>query len=221
MTEAPAKALDLGEVARRLANIVRAGTVTDVDLERARARVGYATGGDGRPVRTGWLPWIGSAAGEDRDWRPPSLGEQVVLLSPFGELSAAWILPGSYRNDDFPAPESVGTKRVALHRDGARIEYDSGAHELKAVLPAGGTASIQAPGGLTVTGDTDVDGDVSIDGGLTVTGTVEADGKISSKAEIEDLKGSMEEMRTTYNAHVHGVAPGPVTPPVAPASRMT
>ena len=221
MTEAPAKALDLGEVARRLANTVRAGTVTDVDLERARARVGYATGGDGRPVRTGWLPWIGSAAGEDRDWRPPSVGEQVVLLSPFGELSAAWILPGAYRNDEFPAPESAGTKRVALYRDGARIEYDSEAHELKAVLPAGGKASIEAPGGLSVTGDTGIDGDLSVDGGLSVTGDLDVDGDVTAKGDVSDAKGSMGEMRTTYNAHVHGVAPGPVTPPVAPNSRMT
>lgn len=220
MLEAPAKALDLGEIARRLANIVRPGTVAEVDLESARVRVRYAAGPDGGPVLTGWLPWIAAAAGEDRDWRPPSVGEQVVMLSPFGELSAGWILPGAYR-DDYPAPDSSGTKRVTRYRDGAVVSYDSSTHELSAVLPEGGSASITAPDGLSVDGDTAVDGDVSIDGNLTVTGTVKADGAIASKDKVSDPKGDMDEMRTTYNAHVHGVAPGPVTPPIAPASRMT
>ena len=143
--EAPAKALDLGEVDRRLANVVRPGTVAEVDLAQARARVQYATDKAGLPVLTGWLPWIAAAAGEDRAWRPPSAGEQVLLLSPYGELSAGWILAGAYLAG-FPAPDASASKHVTLYRDGARIEYDTREHRLSAALPAGATMALEAPG---------------------------------------------------------------------------
>ena len=218
--EAPAKALDLGEVARRLANVARPATIAELDLPAARARARYGTDSDDNPVLTGWLPWIGPAAGEDRAWRPPSIGEQVLLLAPYGELSAAWILPGAYR-DTFPAPESSGAKHAVAYRDGAIVSYDSETHELSAVLPEGGTAAINAPGGVAITGDTAVDGDVTVDGDLSVTGDLDVDGDIEAGGNVSDAGGSMAEMRRVYNMHVHGVAPGPVTPPLAPTSRMT
>lgn len=226
MIELPAKALDLGELARRAANIVRAGTVAEIDLAAARVRARYGDSPDGGPVLTGWLPWISLAAGEDRDWRPPSIGEQVILLAPFGELSAGFALAGIYLQG-FPAPEASGAKRATLYRDGARIEYDSETHALSAVLPDGGKASISAPGGLFVAGDTEIDGDLDVDGDLSVTGDISAggdisaDGSVSAKQDVSDKLGSMAEMRRAYNAHVHGVAPGFVTPPIAPTSRMS
>ena len=220
MREQAAAALDLGDAARRLANAIRPGTVAETDLKAARVRVRYGTAPDGTPALTAWLPWLGAAAGQDRDWRPPSPGEQVVLLAPYGELAAAFVLPGAYTGK-FPAPESAGSKRATLYRDGALVEYDSEAHALKAVLPAGGTVSLEAPGGVAVKGDTEIEGGVTIDGDLSVTGTIKAGKAISSKAGVSDKSGSMQEMRDTYNVHVHGVAPGPVTPPPAPASRMS
>lgn len=221
MMQMPAAALDLGEVARRLMNVIRPGTVAEVDLPAARARVRYATGEDG-PVLTGWLPWI-AAAGEDRDWRPPSIGEQVLILSPCGELSAGWILPGAYR-DDFPAPDSSAAKRVMAYRDGAIVSYDSEKHELSAVLPEGGKASIAAPGGLSVTGDTEIDGDLSVDGNLSATGKIEAKGDIkaggdlSATGNVSDGAGSIAAMRATFNLHTHGVPPAVTVPP--PNQRM-
>jgi len=218
--EQSAAALDLGDAGRRLANLIRPGTVAEVDPAAARVRVQYGTAPDGEPALTAWLPWLPSAAGEYRDWRAPSAGEQVLLLAPYGELPAAFVLPGAYR-DSFPAPESSDGIRAMLCPDGARIEYDSDAHLLKAVLPDGGKVSIEARGGVAIKGDTEIGGDVTIDGNLSVTGTVKADKAISSKAGVSDSRGSMQQMRATYNAHVHGVPPGFVTPPVAPTSRMT
>lgn len=217
-----AGALDLAEVARRLANVVRAGTVAELDLPAARARVRYGEDPGGSPVLSGWLPWI-APAGEDRAWRPPSVGEQVVLLAPYGELSAAWILPGAYR-DEFPAPESSGAKSAIAFRDGAVVSYDAGAHELSAALPDGGKASIAAPGGLVIDGDTEIDGDLEVDGDITATGNVSAGknisatGDVSAGKNVSDRLGSMQQMRTTFNLHTHGVPPGAVVPP--PNQRM-
>ena len=199
MTQRPAGALDLGELARRLMNILRPGAIAETDLSdpRApRARVRYADG----PALTGWLPWM-AAAGEDRDWRPPSIGEQVLVLSPCGELSAGWILPGSY-SDGFPAPDSSASKRVTAYRDGAIVGYDTGTHELSAVLPAGGSASIEAPEGVAVTGD------------VTITGDLSAD-------DVSDSLGSMDEIRGVYNDHAHVIPGPPPTTVPAPASKMT
>ena len=220
MTRAPAQLLDVAELARRLANVVRAGTVAEVDPGGVRARVRYAADPAGSPVLSGWLRWIGHAAGADRGWRPPSVGEQVLLLAPYGELSAGWILPGAY-SDAFPAPDASGAKHVLAYRDGARIQYDSEAHALSAVLPEGATAALNAPGGITLTGNVTIDGDLAVRGDASATGDIDADGSVEAGANVSDRHGSIQSMRTTYDAHVHGVAPGPVTPPVAPTSRMT
>ncbi|MDE0109902.1 MAG: phage baseplate assembly protein V [Bryobacterales bacterium] len=197
--EKPAAALDLGEVARRQANIVRAGTIAELDLAKARARADY--GPAGSPALTGWLPWLSAAAGEDRDWRPPSIDEQVLLLAPGGELSAAWILPGSYAGD-FSAPESSGSKRVTRYRDGAIVSYDAEAHELEVTLPEGGSATIAAPGGVAITGN------LSVDGNLSATGDISATGGVSAGGDVSDGLGSMAEMRQTFNDHIHPTGPG-------------
>lgn len=218
MMQMPAAALDLGEVARRLMNVIRPGTIAETDLPGARARVQYASGPDG-PVLSGWLPWI-AIAGRDRAWRPPSAGEQVLILSPCGELSAGWILAGAYR-DDFPAPDASEAKHAMAYRDGAIVSYDAEAHELSAVLPEGGTASIAAPGGLSVTGDTSVDGNLSVDGNITATGDITATGGIAAGGDVSDSLGSMAEMRTTYNGHTHLLPGTPPSPSPAPTQKMT
>ena len=201
------------ELERRVANVVRYGAIHDVDHARAMARVAYADGENGSPALTGWLPFWTRMAGEDRDWRPPSEGEQVVLLSPFGELASAIILPGLNARA-FPAPDASGAKHVTLYRDGARISYDAEAHELRAVLPAGGSAAIEAPDGVTINGALTINGEAS------ATGDISTDANLSADLAVADALGNMQEMRTTYNSHVHGVPPAPVTPPPAPTSLM-
>ena len=198
----------VAELERRLANTVRTGTVEELDAGAGRVRVRY-----GDEAVTAPVPWLAEAAGETRDWRPPDPGEQVLLVSPMGEMGLAIAVPAVYR-DSFPAPGADAEKNIRVYGDKAELSYDSKAHALSAVLPSGGTLRIEAPGGAAVEGDLEIDGDLTVDGDISATGDISADGDVS------DRNGSMQEMRTTYNAHVHGVAPGPVTPPVAPNSRM-
>ncbi len=179
----------VADLERRLANVVRTGLVAEVDLAAARVRAEYDRDAADAPVLTGWLPWLAARAGADRTWWPPTVGEQVLLVAPDGDLAQAVALPALYRTAH-PAPESSGEKHTALYRDGALLEYDSGAHHLDAALPAGATLRVVANGGVSVIGD------------VTVTGNVAASGDVS------DARSSMQAMRDVYNSHTNPPAGG-------------
>lgn len=202
-------AWQLAELRRRLDNLLRLGAVAEVDLEAARVRVRWAEDAEGEPVLTGWIPWLAPRAGGDRTWWPPEVGEQALLLAPGGELPNAVALPALY-SDSHPAPSADAAKALAVHadgarveydrelhrlrhdaEDGARVEYDGAAHALRATLPGGATVAVVADGGVSITGD------VSIDGDLAVTGDAAADGDAS------DGTGSMQTMRDQHNRHKH------------------
>ncbi|VEA71975.1 Phage P2 baseplate assembly protein gpV [Serratia rubidaea] len=78
------------DIQRLVRNLIRIGTVSELDLERGRCRV--TTGGN----HTDWLNWLTSRAGSARSWWAPSLGEQVLVLSLGGELDTAFVLPGIF-----------------------------------------------------------------------------------------------------------------------------
>ena len=143
------------DVRRRVDNLLRLGVVAAVDLDRARVRVRYA-GSDDAPALTGWVPWMTPRAGDARTWWAPSVGEQVVLASPSGELAAAVVL-GSLFQIEHPPPSNEAHVRRTVYADGAVVEYDAEAHALRATLPAGGT--------VVITGDLEASGDLEDAGG--------------------------------------------------------
>ena len=130
-------AFDLAEHARRLANIVRAGVVAELDTAARRIRVRYDTDEAGAPIVSAPVPWVVARAGPDSTWWAPEVGEQVVLLSPSGELAEAFALPALY-SDAHPAPSDDVDKRVSKHKDGARFEYDRASHRYSITLPEDG-----------------------------------------------------------------------------------
>ncbi len=134
---------DLVELARRLANVVRSGTVAELDAEGYRIRVCYDVDEAGAPVLTAPIPWVVARAGDDRNWWAPDIGEQVVLLAPSGELNQALALPALY-SDAHAAPASDPDKRVTRHADGALFEYDRENHVYRIALPAGSAVRISA-----------------------------------------------------------------------------
>src|SRR6266576_5973233 len=89
----------IAELNRKLANIIRIGLIKEVDYEKARVRVQVGE------FLTDWLPWITMKAGEDRSWFAPNVDEQVIVLSPFGELSLGVVLPAIYQ-EKYPPPEN-------------------------------------------------------------------------------------------------------------------
>lgn len=127
--------LALPDLERRMANTVRDGTIMAVDLAKRRVRVRSGS------IETTWLPWpAGRAGAGKRRWDPPEVGEQVVMISPGGDLRQARVIPGVYQ-DAHDAPSSDGNKDMVAYGDGTVIEYDRGSHTLLADL---GPAKIHA-----------------------------------------------------------------------------
>jgi len=114
----------IAELNRKLANIIRIGLIKEVDYEKARVRVQVGE------FLTDWVPWITSKAGRDRSWFSPDIDEQVMVLSPFGELSLGVVLAGIYQQK-YPAPESKKEVDSFLFEDGTKISYDKKNHHLE------------------------------------------------------------------------------------------
>ncbi|WP_028696128.1 phage baseplate assembly protein V [Pseudomonas cremoricolorata] len=156
---------ELATLHRLLENLIRLGTIAEV--QHRPPRVTVSTG----DLITTWLPWIAGRAGADQEWDPPTAGEQVLLLSPSGQLANGFVITGLF-SDALPA----NGERAGLHRrsyaDGAVIEYDSLAHHLSAVLPEGGTTHLTSSGGLHIVGPITHVGDYTQTGNQTITGQV-------------------------------------------------
>jgi phage baseplate assembly protein V len=134
---------DFADLNRRLESTLREGTVIEVDHDARRVRV--ESGG----LQTDWIRWLTHRTGDSITWDPPSIGEPGLLLCPSGEPTTALFLAGVYC-DGHDAPSSSPTQHVRVYRDGARLAYDFASHALSAVLPAGASVTIVAPGSVTV-----------------------------------------------------------------------
>lgn len=128
---------------RLILNLVRKGTVIEVDHDKELCRV---QSGD---LQSNWIRWLALAAGDTRDWNPPTAGEQVLMLCPGGELADGVALRGIY-TDDIAAPSHKPSAHTRAYPDGAVIEYDHEAHTLTAILPAGAAVQLDAPASVTV-----------------------------------------------------------------------
>ena len=114
----------IAELNRKLANIIRIGLIKEVDYEKARVRVQVGE------FLTDWLPWITMKAGEDRSWFAPNVDEQVIVLSPFGELSLGVVLPAIYQ-EKYPPPENKKEINSVKFQDGTKLSYDKNKHHLE------------------------------------------------------------------------------------------
>jgi len=173
---------------RLLLNLVRKGTVIAVDHAREVCRVECGE------LQTNWIHWLALAAGDTRDWNPPEVGEQVLVLSPGGEMADGVALRG-ISSEDRPAPSHKPSTHTRTYPDGAVIEYDHETHGLTATLPNGGTVLLIAPQSVEVhtTVATIVASDlVRIDaprtemtGDLQVAGAIGAGKNITTPADVK------------------------------------
>lgn len=174
----------IAELARKIANIVRVGTVAEIHPQDPLVRV--QIGG----LLTGWLRWLSHRAGQTRTWDPPTEGEQVIVFSPSGDPAAGYVLSAIY-SDSNPPPVTSHDQHYTRYPDGAIVFYDHAQHLLYAELPAGGRAELRAPSGLKVIGD------------VEIVGKLDATQKITS---AEDVFAQTISLKT----HKHtGVMSGP------------
>jgi phage baseplate assembly protein V len=151
--------------------LIRLGTISAVTLSppRCKVRFGDPDEDDG-DIETPPIRWLALRSGATRRWSPPTVGEEVVLLCPDGQIGNGVALCGLY-NDNNPPPGATLAEIIAF-ADGALLSYDPSTHALHATLPAGSSftvradaitldaAQVNATGDFhcagTITGDTDV-----------------------------------------------------------------
>lgn len=201
------------ELARLLQNIIRVGTILAIDhaAQRVRVKIGR--------LNTDWRPWIERRAGNSKTWDPPTLGEQVVVLSPGGDLSAGYVL-AAVNSDANPAPSASAAETVRKFPDGAEIKYDHAAGALSVTriktmhvvasdsitLQAGSTITLDAPQ-TTSTGAHTIQGLLTYLAGLA--GFNGESGSTSITGSITHTAGDLSSNGVVLHLHVHGgVLPG-------------
>ena len=107
----------LTEIMRLITNLIRTGTVSDVDTVNWLCRV--KTG----DLETNWINWLTLRAGNTRTWWQPSIGELVVLLSLGCNLETAFALPAIY-SDTFPPPDYSRNGSTTVFNDGGWFQFE-------------------------------------------------------------------------------------------------
>jgi phage baseplate assembly protein V len=180
----------IGELERRINQMVVRGKVAEVDPKKQRVKVSY-----GVDLVSGWLPWKPIRTGKAVVWWCPEVGEGVTVISG-GDVSLGEVFPGSY-HDDFPAPSDDPDVFHVNFGDDSTIEYNRSSHSLDVVMKGDVTAEVDGKTKLTAKGGAKIIGDVEIDGKLDVTKD------ITGAAEVSDKTASMSKDRAIYNAHGH------------------
>lgn len=125
------------DIERRLQSFVNRGIVTQVDYAAARCRVQI----DG--LETDWLKFSAARLGNIKIWNPPSVGEQVLVISETGELSTG-LVTTSFDYDDEPMP-STNADTIEIHcTDGAAFIYNHATHALSVSLPDDSTTTLRS-----------------------------------------------------------------------------
>lgn len=146
------------ELERRVRNIIQPGRVAAIHPNGTQIRVIYGRN------QTPWINWFAPAAGQMREYRCPSKGEQCVLINYGGgdNSTQAWALCGVW-SDQYPAPADQPHLHVIDWGGGIRLEVDRSAGTASWSVPGGmalDTPDIQTTGELHTAGD-QVAGNVS------------------------------------------------------------
>ena len=187
----------LGDLQRRLANIVRRGVIHSVRLEGGFAECRVDLG----DIVTTWLPLCQGFAGKNRaDFEPFAVGDAVTVLSEAGELNNGRVFPG-WNTGVAPAPQGSDSEHITRYGDGTEICYNRDTHSLTIILAEGGTYAI--------TGNGVLDGNVMISENLIVNGRTMVESEMVVKSDfyaegdVTDKGGSMNRIRETFNEHDH------------------
>jgi phage baseplate assembly protein V len=129
------------EIERLVSQMIRVGVIDELDVTNKLATVDVG-GDDTNTLTTDWLPWFSQRAGPDAVWWAPEPGEQVLVLSPFGDQNQGFILCG-IGSSAFPLPAGTEDQHIQKYRDGGTFEYDGSASNYTVTVPEGGSITLQ------------------------------------------------------------------------------
>lgn len=166
--------IEPAEILRLLHNLIRLGTIAEVQYQPPRVRV--KTGDN----ETDWLHWLPSRAGTTSDWDPPIVGEQVILFSPAGDLAQAIVVAGIY-SDHFPAPSDNKNLWLRKFPDGSTVSYDHVGHRLDINIK--GDANIHVEKNAKIKVDKDLS--ATVNGNATVQVDQDLTANVGGAAKID------------------------------------
>lgn len=164
----------IAQIARRMdniergqSNIIRSGPVVAVDAARGLVKVNV--GDEQSSLVTPWIKWT-DRSGARKTWNPPSVGEDMTVISPSGEISRrSRALPGNFTASN-AAPSADGDAVVSSLGD-VTLKMSASNIELKI---GGVTATLSAAGlsieGGDVTHNGTAIGDTHVHGGISPGG---------------------------------------------------
>lgn len=174
------------ELLNNLNRMILIGTVEETDYAKARVRVRVGN------WLTAWLPWVTKRAGQDVQWWPVEKGEQVVLLSPGGDMAQAVVLGSLYQQQQQDivadrmqdAPEQIHRTQ---YQDGTVLEYDRKNHILRADVKGSVTMSVEKDLSATIQGSAQVTVEQGLDAQVQGDVTVKSKGNL-----VLDASGDMK-----------------------------
>ena len=167
----------LSDLAKRLSNIIRIGTIFEINVQTAKARVKIGE------LETDFLPWANANSGSNNSWNPPEVDEQVIILSPSGDLSQAVILPSLYKNNASDSDQNI---KSITYQDGSKISFNVSSGTLD--LDLKGDVAIKVVGNANIEGDNiNITGssNITLDGNVNLGGSGgQGVARIGDKVEI-------------------------------------
>ncbi|MGR5240220.1 phage baseplate assembly protein V [Photobacterium damselae] len=221
-------------ITSRINKMICVAEVSEVNANSHQVKVSLK-GFDG--LVTVWLPVLSMRAKGVNAVHNLEIGEQVVcLFPPIGDMAKGFVIGACYNQQDKPAftdPDIFGMK----FNDGTVIKYNQKSSELLVQIKGGQPLFKMTPSGTKLVSDFEIIGNVNISKNLVVNqnvtinqnavvikgltaGTVTVGGakidkvgNLTTTGQVSDARGSMEQIRITYNGHNHDTPKGPSGPP--------
>lgn len=184
---------------RQIANLIKQGTIAECDPAACRVRVQH--GG----LTTDWLPYFVAAAGGVSVHRPPSVGENCLLLSPSGETANGVVLCG-LASSQYPSPSGSPDETVMICPDGARFEYNHATGRLnisgiKTVVVQAAQSMVFDTPQATFTGTATVQGLFTYRAGMA--GSNGAGSTTTISGSLKHTGGELSSNGVVLHSHIH------------------
>ena len=134
---------------QRFEAVVNFGTIDDTKANEGKALARVKVG----DRVTDFLPVLSIANSFVRVWIPPRVGEQVVVISPFGDASSGFVIPAIF-NKGCKEPNGANSGNAIVEVGANRVELDSSSIKVKATAKVLlDTPLVEMSGDLKVAGD--------------------------------------------------------------------